>query len=317
MAEPASAKIPDAPDVPKDAAPATAAATAPEAGPGMMSKMTDTLKANSKIIIIGLIAVAAGGFLIAWILYWLITRFAISKKSYLINDTKIPVAANVLSKFTGVSSPVSTNGKRFTMCFWVYVHDFDKYKGSMRHIFHIGDDTVSTSSPFCYFGPNDNKMYVGFSPNTADPNLNNMVSEYDKCTYLVNNYGMVIDYIPIQRWVHIAVVVNEESNGGTMSAYIDADLVKVVASGTSTNGGSSSLKLSDLNISRAGSLVIGGSTSDTIGPGFSGLVSSIRLFNYDLNINDIYNDYRNGPINNILAKLGLPAYGVRSPVYKI
>jgi hypothetical protein len=285
--------------------------------PSMIGKMTDVLKANSKIIIIALIAVAAGGFIVAYLLYWLINRFAISKKSYMVNDTKTPVAANVLSKFTGVSSPVSTNGKRFSICFWVYVHDFDKYRGSMRHILHIGDDETTTGSPFFFFGPNDNKMYCGFSPKTDPSEYNSLTTQYDKCIFKVNNYGMVIDYIPSQRWVHVAVVVNEESNGGTMSAYIDGDLVKVVASGNTTNGGQNTLKLSSMNLSRSGSLVIGGSTSDAIGPGFSGLVSSVRMFNYDLNINDVYSDYMKGPIDNLLAKLGLPAYGVRSPVYKI
>ena len=41
------------------------------------------------------------------------------------------------------------------------------------------------------------------------------------------------------------------------------------------------------------------------------------MYNYDLNDRDIYNDYNEGPIDNLLAKLGLGAYGIRSPVYKI
>ena len=41
------------------------------------------------------------------------------------------------------------------------------------------------------------------------------------------------------------------------------------------------------------------------------------MFNYDLNDRDIYNNYNEGPIDGFLAKLGLGAYGVRSPIYRI
>lgn len=306
---------------PAAAAPAVNASTSE----GVMDKMSSVIRANGGFITVLMIAVAACAFFIAYLLYWLINTFVISKKSVAIAETKVPVVANIMTKINGVASPVSVNGKRFTICFWVYVHDFDKYSGSMRHILHIGDEKISTGSPFAFFGPNDNKMYIGFTPNKESADVTNDLSmlgtdEMKRCMYYVNNYGIVIDYIPSQRWVHVAVVVNEESNGGTMSAYIDGDLVKVVNSGTqntTSSGTTATLKLADINITRAGSLVIGGSTSDAIGPGFSGLVSGVRMFNYDLNINDVYNEYRSGPIDNLLAKLGLPAYGVRSPVYKI
>ena len=41
------------------------------------------------------------------------------------------------------------------------------------------------------------------------------------------------------------------------------------------------------------------------------------LFNYDLNANDVYSLYQKGPVDNMLAKVGLPAYGIQSPIYRI
>jgi hypothetical protein len=132
----------------------------------------------------------------------------------------------------------------------------------------------------------------------------------------VNNYGIVIDYIPSQRWVHVAIVVNEDSAGGSITAFVDADLVKVVTTGGSNTPGTA-LKLYDLNITKSGVLIVGGSTSDSVGPGFSGLVAGVRIYNYDMNVNDVYYVYKEGPIDNLMSKLGLPPYGVRSPVYKL
>lgn len=312
----AEEKVPDAPVTPPTS--------------NMGSKISGMLKENAKLIIVGLVCVAAGAFLIAYLLYWLINKSLISKSGITITRTKIPVVVTQVTKISSISSPVSANGKRFTLGFWVYVHDMDKYRGSLRHVLHLGDDDIGSASPMVFFGANDNKMYIAFNPlnREADPNITNYTPSIQRPTvspsllpsYLATTYGISIDYIPIQRWVHICVVVNEEASGGSMSAYVDGDLVKVVTTGTKNTYGntfSNPAVIRNLNLNRAGSLIIGGSTSDAIGPGFSGLVSRVRLFNYDLNINDIYYEYRSGPIDNLLAKLGLPAYGVRSPVYKI
>lgn len=304
-------------------APAPTKPSISESASEVMNTIGSTLRSNAGYIVLGLLGVAGFAFIVAFILYWIINYFVVAKRVTAISDTKIPIAGNVMTKITGVSSPVGVNGKRFTISFWVYVHDFDKYRGSMRHVLHLGDDEVSSGSPFVFFGPNDNKMYVGFNPNSLeDGYFNNINSQLDKCNKLLGSYGITIDYIPAQRWVHVAVIVNEEANGGIITAYIDAEVVKTVSSNqtgssSSTQPTTSTLELYDLNLNKAGSLVIGGSTNDPIGPGFSGLVANVRLHNYDLNIQDVYNEYLGGPIDNFLAKMGLPAYGIRSPVYKL
>lgn len=320
--ENASASAPEA-SMSSPSPSASPSASAPTGSTSTTSKLSSLFANKAIIVIVGLVCVAAGAFLVAYVLYWLINRSLISKRGTTLPQTKTPIIGTQLTKISGVQSPVSSNGKRFSMCFWIYVHDIDKYRGSTRHVFHIGDDEASTASPVVFFDSTSNKLMIGFSPlNKSSDNKFPAENsrETDIILYLATKYGITIDYIPIQRWVHVCVVVNEESSGGIMSAYVDGDLVKVMTTGTTNvyaNKYKSVTTIQNLNISRAGSLVIGGSTSDPIGPGFSGLVSKIRLFNYDLNVNDIYYDYRSGPIDNLLAKLGLPAYGVRSPIYKI
>lgn len=128
--------------------------------------------------------------------------------------------------------------------------------------------------------------------------------------------GIVIPYIPLQRWVHVAIVVNENSNGGTIVAYVDGDISKIVTTGEIRENGTS-LVLRNLELDKMGDLYVGGSYDSLFGIGFSGLISKVTLYNYDLNDKDIYKDYNEGPLSGFLSSLGLSNYGLRSPIYKI
>lgn len=283
------------------------------------SNVGATIRANSKVLVVALIFVAIGGFIVAYILYWAITKVALSKELYLVPETKSPILATSEFKSAPIKVPTASNGKRASYTFWIYVNDIQAYSGSPRRVLYIGDGTVVNASPIVYFSRTDNKLHVCFSPaSDADLVTTDVPNLLD---YLTAKYGITIDYIPIQRWVHVAVVVNETINGGTISAYLDAELVKVVTTGKSnsiTNQSTRQLSIQNLVLDKSGSLYIGGSPSDSSkGPGFSGLVSRFTVYNYDINVSDIYADYKIGPVDNILAKLGLGAYGVRSPLYRI
>lgn len=282
-----------------------------------MSEIESPPNGSKSVIVITLVLAAAGAFLVAYILYWAISKIAVSKQSYIVPQTKVPITGTQLTKIVGVNTPPSANGKRASMTFWIYVHDIEKYTGSRRHVFHVGDENAMfTSSPLVYFSAFNNKLHVMYNP-INDPKAPNDSTRFE---YLTSRCGVTIDYIPIQRWVHVAIVVNETVNGGTISAYLDSELVKVVTSGkTNEVEGTSNMiaSIQNLKLDKNGALFVGGSTSDEVGPGFSGLVSKVSLFNYDLNVADVYNDYRAGPIDNLLARLGLPAYGLQSPIYRI
>ena len=129
--------------------------------------------------------------------------------------------------------------------------------------------------------------------------------------------GITIPYVPIQRWVHIAAVINENSNGGSITSYVDGEMSSIVTNLDTDGSNGLSINVSNLNIDKKGDLYVGGTTDGLTGCGFSGLISKVTLYNYDLNQKDIYKEYNDGPIDGILAKLGLGAYGVRTPVYKI
>lgn len=285
-----------------------------------VANVTEKIKSigmGKQTIVMTLLVVGAVSLVIAYALYYMINNYVLSKQAYQVPGTSVPVMGNILTK-TVISTVPLSNGQRAAISFWIYINDIEKYKGSLRHVLHVGDDNVVNGSPIVWLGSNDNKLYVAFAPNGGvTQNANDTLET--TMTKQVTTSGIVIDYIPIQRWVHVAIVVNEDVNGGSMYAYVDSELVKSVSTGDVLGSatGSSSLQIQNLNLAKGGSIYMGGSTSDVIGPGFSGLLAKVKFYNYDLNVGDVYNEYKAGPIDNLLAKLGLPAYGVRSPLYRV
>jgi len=200
----------------------------------------------------------------------------------------------------------------------------NRFSGSYKNVFNIQSSSASTkiseASPFIFLDKTDNKLYVRFAKTS-----NNESKEYNSLTH--NNLkdfmktGIVIPYIPLQRWVHVAIVCNANSYKNYIYAYVDGDLVSTTSNNEKDrylgDTDDTRKELTKININLGGIINIGGELNSTEGPGFSGLISKISTFNYELNQRDVYNDYYWGPIGNILAKLGLGMYGIRNPIYKL
>lgn len=317
-----------------------------------ISEKIATLTTNKNIMTVffGFLIVAVVVFIVAYMLYSYLVKKKIQSNKYLLPETKFPILGTEYTKVSGREIPMSGNGKRMTIGFWIYINDIDKYKGIYRHVWHRGDKDVNGSSPLIFLDKDTTKLHVRFDdisnpqaisitkPYTyergftsgAETTKKSVVLEADRLVYDLATHGITVDYIPLQRWVHVAIVINEEVNRGSIQAFLDGELVKSVESGKTTppiefadaNGSnkvsySQTYSFQNLNLDKPGDIYIGGSLMESAGPGFSGLVSKIMFVNHDLNVKDIYNMYIEGPIDNIAAKLGLPAYGLRSPVYKI
>ena len=314
------------------------------------------------------LAVLAVSAIVVVSLWYLMKKGAVKTTSHLLTESKMPLMGSEYKKLSGAEIPRAYNGKRMTISFWVYIHDVDRYKGIYRHLWHRGDKSVGGASPLVFLDKSSNRMHIRFEKHTGSTKDMSMAVPFDRtintrildrasgATSAANfegtvdnldhaleldlaTHGITIDYVPIQRWVHVAIVVNEEINGGMMYAYLDGELVKQEVSGrkvsketivkgkyTSDAVGTNKAVLTtvtkirqyqDLNLDKPGDVYTGGSTVEDVGPGFSGLVSNIFFANHDLNAADIYKIYEAGPVDNLAAKLGLPAYGVRSPVYRM
>ena len=115
----------------------------------------------------------------------------------------------------------------------------------------------------------------------------------------------VIDYFPIQRWGHLAVVL-KQSNA---TVYLNGDIYSVISL---TDGKIWTSDTDKQQFARApeGDLVVFNRV-----PGY---ISNIRFYNYSINQNDVQNIYSKGPTyGSWLSWLSLGRYKLQSPVVKI
>lgn len=320
--------------------PGTGAVAIPAAVPsspseGILSKIKGFFKSKPLIIIAGLVITVVVGLAVAWMVYLFVQKKVIEKVSYIVAETKTPLPGSAVTVGNGTGIPTSANGKRFSLSFWLYIQNLDKNRGLLRHVFHRGDEkNAMGGSPSVLLDRNANKLHVFFDTTSLNDDPANLASQTPdvQLAYRVARRGIVIDYVPMQRWVHVAVVVNETTNGGSISAYVDGELIKSVSSNSPpvkvaniNNYKSVVPKISNLALDRKGDVYIGGDVGSSVGVGFSGLVSMIEFHNYDMNSADVYKIYTKGPI--YMSTIGKAAdvigiggvvnqYGVRNPIYK-
>jgi len=275
---------------------------------------------NSGYLYFGLVAVVIVCVLLAYLLYYLITTRLFLQVKVVAEETKTPVVSNEKRKLKFTYDKTG-NGERRTFSFWIYLHDMNKYKGMYKNVFNINETeevvNINKPSPYIFLDKDNNRLYIRFSKKGSTAEFK--YSQLDGSLSEFMRQGIVIPYVPLQRWVHIAVVCNANSYKNYIYAYVDGDLVSSTSTGEKDSVLEGSIKdLRDLNLNVQGFLNIGGSPNDFAeGPGFSGLISKVTTYNYELNQKDIYDDYSSGPIGGILSRLGLSNYGVRSPIYKI
>jgi tetrahydromethanopterin S-methyltransferase subunit G len=265
---------------------------------------------NNPNVLYGLVIVIIIAIICIIVIYYFIANAVFNKKSVIIEQTKFPVKGNVNNNIIIENFPASGNGLKRTYTFWIYVNDVNNYPGKAKHIFSIGpnDKSVANKSPVVTL--NNSKLYIHF------PKANSSIITLDDITKNPLKNTVMFDYLPMQRWVHIGIVIYDNFEGASVSLYMDAQLVSTTTDGetgkTETGTGTDKHVLKDLRLDITGSLSIGG--DDPTYPGFNGLLSKVGIYNYDLNSRDIYNIYSEGPIDGLLASIG---YGVRAPLYKL
>lgn len=304
---------------------------------------------NNNTLFIGLLGVIIFTILIAYLLYTYIGSQLFAKIKNTVSDTKVPVIGTKLSKFTAEFAK-NANGSRKSFSFWIYINDMNKYKGQYQTVAAVSSDgeinyNIENCSPYIFLDKNNNTLFIRFTK-LDDQEYNKQFKQITtpETLHKFLQSGISINYIPMQRWVHVAVVCNSNTFKTTLYAYVDGELVKTISDnepfkltgyessyieGTATTlntdgkiaskNPSNNAKLDNINLNMTGYLYVGNTRdySKGIGPGFYGLLSSFTSYNYELNQQDIYSIYNDGPITGFFAKLGLGAYGVRSPVYKL
>lgn len=293
-----------------------------------VDEVYETVSAN-RTLFIGLFAVVVITIIVAIILYSYIGWQIFQKSEDSISETKIPIVATKLNRFVA-NIDKTGNGARRSISFWIYINDMNKYSGQYKNVLALsnyGDNLIpDRCSPYIFLDNKNNSLYVRFANKYTQNDLSivkncaNIGTDTDLANYM--KQGIQINYIPLQRWVHVAVVCNADTYRTHIYAYVDGDLVNTVAHQDDfplykNSTIKSSANLNDIELNMSGYLYIGNNPTGMCGPGFSGLVSNFSIFNYELNPKDVYYLYNRGPITGFMATLGLGAYGVRNPIYKL
>ena len=292
--------------------------------------IVETLSDNTSVLFLAIVLLVIAS-IVGYIIYNIITDTVLNQQKILIPGSDVPLFCNQLTELPFTQKLENGNGNKRSYCFWIYIFNINSNSGQYRHVAHISNDENDNirplnASPYIMLDKNKNSLHIRFALKSDDEkscgtlktkNYNSSnIKDFRSCTVNGSTYttGFTIDYVPIQRWVHVGFVIND-IGGGSITTYIDGNFYETLDRKSGLEG---NLRLDKLNLNCEGSLIVGGSESGDSGPfGFSGLLSKFTIFNYDLNKNDMYKEYHNGPINGMLASLGIGAYGLRNPVYKL
>lgn len=264
--------------------------------------------------------------------------------------TKTPIKLSDLTSPVMVDNskiPVTSVGREYTYAFWIYLEDFKPtYKSNPNKtivpmdqliIFRSADGNYASANPIVFMDGLTNKMYIAIK--TEDSTLTDTANvKYNENPYYIRNMNyylnnnlllngtdpdkaainkhliLNIDYVPLQRWVHISVVVDNK----IITVFLDGEIYSV----RSTEEFSSSreaekdvrgntLQLNKIVDNTSGNLYIGGKV-----PQSSSYLSKINFFNYAVDIYTIKKLYSQSPTGSMFNGTYIN-YGVRNPFYKL
>ena len=153
------------------------------------------------------------------------------------------------------------DGIEFTYSVWLFIDDLEYKKGSYRHVFHKGNDSIGSdgrnqpnNAPGMYIHPNKNALVV-------------IMNTFDKI-----NEEIIVNDIPLNKWINVMVRVD----GKNVDIYVNGTIVvRHVLSGVAKQN------YGDVYVNMNG--------------GYSGMLSSLWYYNYGLNTTEILDIVNDGP----------------------
>jgi hypothetical protein len=283
--------------------------------------------------------------LIVVIITYLIWRMNRSKMSVVkvLSDPK-KLNGNTISPFPASSLPSLKTGQPYSVSFWIYLTDFQPtsngklvlWRNSPGSTLSGGAVQFTNANPLVFLDPSVNSLYVSIKTTRPIPSsvtttdLSSLISKgsdigiKNKWTYLTGK----VDYVPLQRWVNYTFTVQNN----LLSVYQDGSLYTVsdlfdMIDMTCTPSLGNACVARPLFAGVTGDMTIGnpttcatpsGTNNSTCISDVNGFVSRVQFFNYALTSKQAREVYNAGPgSGSVLRLLGLPEYGVRSPIYQI
>ena len=200
--------------------------------------------------------------------------------------------------------PKLFNGIEFSYSFWLFVCAEDMQDSTSDKLILArtpNPNSLLNASPIFSMDGQTNKIHVSLRLNESSSKTLQSIL-LDKDTY----HTTTIDYVPLQRWVNIILVVDNQF----VQIFVDGELRNVEDIAVSN-------ETKKIPSSPSGSLSVGKiSNSNTLNK--NSFISKIQVSNYAYTIDHSKILYKSGPLNSsILSSLGINSIGVRNPFYTI
>jgi hypothetical protein len=277
----------------------------------MFSLMTPTapgLRLDNNIVLVIMIVVTL--CILTWVLIYFTRRIMMGQQTHVLLSRDV-IALNS-ANYTTISTsnmPDSVNGNTYTYLFWMKLQTFDQTSAHKVLWFRSGGTNDAVGTPVVMLDSSSNRMYVLLATNLTPAGLTFSDIVGKRVTDLRNllRYAVaVIDYVPMTRWTHIGIIVNDRY----VQLTVDGNLY---SSGTVDNyAASDDLTTRPMILPARGVLYIGGQ------PTVQGSMTRVEFANYPMTVKEIHKIYEALPNGaSALSMLGLPQYGLRNPIYRL
>lgn len=213
-------------------------------------------------------------------------------------------------KFASSQIAPTTNGQEYTYSFWLYLVDYDTVSDTHRQIFlRNSDSSLADANPIVFMDGRTNRLYISVRTNQSVQvsSLDELLPENTPTSQYLT---ATLEYVPLQRWLFVSVVLQDN----LMTVFNDGDMytVKNVTDLWDSTSNNKRPFFKGTN----GSVFVGASGANS-SPTY-GYISRLQFHNYALMESDVKALYAQGPTaSGILSTMGLPSYGVRSPIYRL
>jgi Concanavalin A-like lectin/glucanases superfamily len=266
---------------------------------------------KSSIVVFAVIALVVILLVIAFIIYKV--RRADLDSSMLVKDPLRLYNMTPQKRITSDKVPATTNGQEFAYSAWLYLANYTAPTSSNYLVFYRGgttDSNVAGASPVVHMDRGTNKLYISLRTNLSSGLT---TTPLDLLTASESKYlTATVDYVPMQRWVHVVFVVQDN----LLTVYMDGQMYTVEnVQDFFASSRAGSLTARPIFSPTAGDVMVGAFANE---PMLDGYISRLQFFNYGLTADDVAALYAIGPVKRtLLSRLGIAEYGVRTPIYKI
>lgn len=205
-------------------------------------------------------------------------------------------------------------GQEYSYSFWLYLVDYDETSSDHRMLFmRTGDqDDLSSANPIVFMDGRTNRLYVSVRTNRSGSidDLSDLVSD-GKADPSSNFLTGVVEYIPLQRWVNVVVVLQDN----LMTLFLDGDMYSVRNVHDIWDRSTSQNR--PIMAASEGNVYIGPTSQNS--SNVRGFISGVKYFNYALMGDSISAIYRYGPeLKTFMSRFAYSRkYGFQSPIYRL